>query len=455
LTETAAGGEPGPGTSPAGLTKDERAELEQLRAEVATLRRRASRPSRRTWVGWRAPVASLLIIIGCVFAPLSVVAVWSANQISDTNRYVANVAPLIGEPAIQAALTDKITAQINDRLDLKTLTGQAATVLSDKGLTRVGALLSTFSGPLAGAVNGFIHSQVAKIVASPQMARLWTQVNRVAHAQVVKALSGQGSGAVTVSHGQVVIDLAPFINVVKSNLSARGFTLVNQIPPIHPVFALFSAKGLVHAQTGYRILNALKWVLPLLTLLFLGLGVYLARNHRRALIGAGLGFAASMLVLGAALALFRGVYLSSVPGSVLPADAAAVLFDTLVRFIKDGLRLLLVVGLIVAAGAFLTGPSVTAVRIRGAIASGLGWLRASGEHAGLRTGPVGRWTYTHRKGLRVSVVAIAAVVFVFWGRPTVAVAIGLTIVLLVALGLIELIGRPPARPATAGPPGGG
>lgn len=454
MAETAAAGESGRVVSPAGISADERAELERLRAEVAELRSVPSRPTSHRRVSWRAAVASLLIVLGCVFAPLSVVAVWSANQISDTNRYVANVAPLISEPAIQRALTDKITAQISDRLNLATVTGQAATVLSQKGLTRVGALLNTFSGPLASAVNGFIHGQVAKIVASPRMARLWAQLNRAAHAQVVKALSGQGGGAVTVSNGQVVLDLAPFINVVKSNLSARGFQLVNQIPPIHPVFALFSAKGLVHAQTAYRILNTLKWVLPLITMVFLGLGVYLARSHRRALIGAGLGLSASMLVLGAGLAVFRGVYLGTIPDNVLPADAAAVLFDTLVRFVKDGLRLLLVVGLIVAVGAFFTGPSVTAIRTREGIKSGLGWFRASGERAGLRTGPVGRWTYAHRKGLRVTAVAIAALVFVFWGQPTVAVAVGVAIVLLVVLGLIELIARPPGRPAAAGQPSG-
>jgi hypothetical protein len=48
-----------------------------------------------------------------------------------------------------------------------------------------------------------------------------------------------------------------------------------------------------------------------------------------------------MLVLGAALAIFRGVYLNSVPNSTLPSDAAA-LFDTFVRFIKEALRALLV-----------------------------------------------------------------------------------------------------------------
>jgi hypothetical protein len=58
--------------------------------------------------------------------------------------------------------------------------------------------------------------------------------------------------------------------------------------------------------------------LPILTLLLLAPGVFLARSHRRALIGAGLGFAASMLVLGAGQAVFRSVYLGSVPAGLPP-----------------------------------------------------------------------------------------------------------------------------------------
>ena len=190
-------------------------------------------------------------------------------------------------------------------------------------------------------------------------------------------------------------------------------------------------------------------MLPILTLLLLALGVYVARGHRRALIGAGLGLAASMLLLGAGLLIFRGVYLNSVPDSVLPADAAAALFDTFVRFIKQGLRAILVLGLVVAAGAFVTGPSVTAVRLRGAFASGLAWVRQQGARAGLRTGPVGTFTYAHKTALRVSAVALAVLIFVFWGQPTALVVILITILLLVALGLIELIGRPATQPQTA------
>ena len=64
----------------------------------------------------------------------------------------------------------------------------------------------------------------------------------------------------------------------------------------------------------------------------------------------------------------------------------------------------------------------------------------------MSTGPVGRWTYGHRHGLRIGAVALAALIFVFWGHPTAVVTIVIAILLLLVLGLIELIGRPPAQP---------
>ena len=441
--------DPGPGAE---LGADERAELARLRAEVSELRRDHPAAPRRRRAGWRAPVSALLIVLGCVLAPLSVLGVWSANQVSSTSRYIANIEPLIHDPAIQNALTDKVTTEITSHLNVTGYTNQAAALLTSKGLPRVGSLLRTFAPSISGAVAGFIHSTVHKIVTSPQFARAWIQVNTVAHQQLVTALSGQSGGAIAVSNGQVTIDLAPFITIVKQDLAARGFTLVNSLPPIHPTLALFSSRKLVQAQTAYRVINDLKIVLPILALLLLALGAYVARNHRRAVIGAGLGLAASMLVLGAGLLIFRGLYLNSVPSGLLPSDAAAAMFDTLVRFIKEGLRTILVLGLVVAAGAFVTGPSVTAVRTRGAFASGLGWIRASGERAGLRTGPVGQWTYAHRTGLRISAVALAALIFVFWGQPSGLAVILITVLLLVVLGLIELVGRPVSDPKLAGHP---
>ena len=462
-------GAPGAGAPGAGEhAQDEHAELERLRDEVRALRagqdeqsavvggKGTDRPAgtaRRS--GWRAPVAAILIVLGCVLAPIAVIGVWAGNQITNTDRYVANMAPLISEPPIQQALSAKITTALTAKLDIKGLEAQAADQLDSANLPRLSNILRNFSDPIASGVNGLVGSAVSKAVASPAMANVWTQANRRAHAAVVKVLSGQGNSSVSVTNGQVTLALGPFIDQAKLQLSQRGLTFVDKIPPVNPSIALFEAPDLSKAQSGYRLVSALRWVLPFLALALLAVGVFAARGRRRALIYAALGVAGSMLVLAAALAIARAIYLNSVPQSVLPSDAAAAAFDTLVRFIKQGLRVLLVAGLVIAAGAFLTGPSTAAVRTRQAVTSGLGWVRERAEVAGLRTGPVGVWTAAHKRLLRIAAVAVAVVIFVFWGQPTLAVTIWIVVLLLVALGLIELIGGTRAAGAGADDAGAG
>jgi hypothetical protein len=429
---------------------EEPSELDRLRAENAELREKAGTVRRRR-ISWRTPVAIVLIVLGCIIAPVAVLGVWAGNEVSDTGRWVATVEPLIHDPAIQNVLTDKITNEITSQLNLTGNINQAAAQLHDKGLTRISSLLTSFGPQIASSVTGFIHSTVHKVITSPAVAKIWVQVNTVAHQALVKVLSGEGNGAISTSNGQIVLNLGPFIAVVKQDLVAHGFELANSIPPISPTIALFQANDLGKAQTAYRLIKTLKIVLPIVMLLLLAAGVYVARRRRRALIGASLGLAVSMLVLAIGLLIGRSIYLNSVPPSVLPGDAAAAAFDAMVYFIRITLRVVLAVALVVAIGAFITGPSRAAIQTRSGLKSGLAWIRHFGERRGVSTGPVGQWTYANRRALRIGAVALAALVFVFWGHPTGLVVILLVVLLLVVLGLIELIGRPPEQPPAAGP----
>jgi len=454
VTVSAIGGEPPGATEGQELSPDERAELERLRAETARLHGEdaggaGAGGARRRRFSWRMPVSIVLIVLGCIVAPVAVLGVWAGNEVSDTGRWVATVEPLIHDPAIQNVLTDKITTEITNRLNVTGTIDQASTQLNDKGLTRISSLLNSFGPQIASSVTGFIHSTVHRVISGPRVAKLWVQVNTTAHQAVVQVLSGQGNGAISTSNGQITLNLGPFIAVVKQDLVAHGFALASNIPPISPTVALFQAKDLGKAQAGYRLITTLKIVLPILALVLLAAGVWVARGRRRALIWAALGLAASMLVLAIGLLIARSIYLNSVPPTVLPGDAAAAAFDAMVYFIRVGLRVVLAVGLVVAIGAFITGPSRAAIQTRSALKSWLGWIRNFGERRGVSTGPVGEWTYAHRRGLRIGAVALFALIFVFWGHPTGLVVIVLVIVLLLVLGLIELIGRPPAEPGTA------
>jgi hypothetical protein len=434
----------------------ERAELERLRAEVARLRAAApvegaeGRPGRPSGRGrWRTVVATLLIVVACVLAPLSAVAVWTRNQVTNTDRYVATVSPLANDPAIQAAITDQITTQVFTYLDVQGLTTQAIDALADRGLTpTLASQLRALAVPIADGVQSFTRSQVAKVVQSDAFADAWVQANRAAHQELVAALTGEGGGTLTVENDTVTVNLAAFIQVVKQRLVDAGFSVAARIPEVNASFVVFQSKDITRVRSGFQLLNTLGIWLPILALVLLVLGVYVAKDHRRALVGAALGVAVSMVVLALALAVFRSIYLDAVPASVLPHDAAAVLYDTIVRFLRLGLRTVLVLSLVVAAGAFLTGTSVTAVRTRHGLTQAIGWLAGSAERAGLRTGPVGTWVAANKRLLRIGAVSLAALVLVFWGRPTGKVVLGLTLALLVVLALIEFLARPTRATAT-------
>jgi hypothetical protein len=433
------------------MNSEEQSELERLRAEVATLRSQLeSRPAGRDRVPmtgrqrWRTVVAVLLIVLGCVLAPLAGVAVWARNQVTNTDRYVATVAPLASDPAIQQAITDQLTAQVFTYIDVQGLATQAIDALTARGglPPEVAGRLEGLAGPIANGVQGFVRTQVENVVQSQAFQDAWVQANRLAHDELVKALTGEGGGAITVENDTVSINLAAFIQTVKQQLVAQGFTLAARIPQVDASFVLFQSEDITRARSGFNLLNTLGIWLPVIALLLLGLGVYVAKDHRRALVGAGLGVAVGMLVLALTLAIFRSIYLDAIPATVLPHDAAAVLYDTIVRFLRAGLRTILVLGLVVAAGAFLTGQSVTAVRTRHSLTRAIGWLQGSAEQAGLRTGPVGTWVGAHKRALRIGAGAVAALALVFWSRPTGKVVIGLALALLVALAIIEFLARP-------------
>jgi hypothetical protein len=433
-------------------TEDERTELERLRTEVAALRARAQadgtgggrpddgRPVRQRW---RTIIAALLIVVACVLAPLSVVAVWTKNLVTNTDRYVDTVAPLASNPDVQNAITNTITAQIFSYLDVQTVVTQAADALASRA-PRAADGLRGLSGPIANGIESFARTQVANVVSSDAFATAWVQANRVAHQELVKALTGEGS-SLTVKDNTVSVNLAAFIQTVKQQLVASGFTLAGRIPEVNATFTIFQSDQVQRAQNGFHLLNVLGVWLPIIVLLLLAIGVYVAKSHRRALIGAGLGLAIGMVVLALGLAIFRTAYLNAVPSDLLPHDAAAVLYDTLVRFLRIGLRTVAVLGLVVAAGAFLSGGSVTAVRTRQGLTRAINWLRSGATSVGFRTGPVGSWVHAHKRALRIGAVAVTGLALVFWGQPTGKVVILLAVLLLVMLGIIEFLGQPAPR----------
>lgn len=433
-------------------------EVDRLRARVAELEAQLEaegrppepqEPRRRS--RWWAVSSAVLIILACVLAPLSVTSVWASREISNTDQYVKTVAPIANDPAVQKAITNEVTTVVFDSLDIQGVTTDALTTLARQPNVppRISAALPGLAVPITNGVESFTRTQVGKFVASPQFATLWAQVNRIAHQQVVRLLEGTQGGAVSAQGDTITLNLGPIITQVKQRLVAQGFGLASKIPVINKSFVLVKSPAITQAQGFYRLLNTLGAWLPLIALVLLGAGVALARDHRRALLRGALGVTGAMVVLGVALALARLWYVDTTPLNILSKDAAGGVFDTLVRFLRTGLRTVAVLGLVVAIGAFLAGPSSAAVRLRSATAHGVGGLRGAAESAGWNTGRFGAWVFAHKRGVQLAVVVAGGLVLMFWSQPTGWTVVVTALVVLLVLAVVEFLARPPTPPVAA------
>lgn len=390
---------------------------------------------------WRSPLAGLLVLLGCLVAPVAVVAAWANSEVSDTGRYVETVTPLADDPAIQDAVAASVTREIGDNLDIDGVSRQAAeSITSGPQLPpEAAARLRSLVGAMPIAFESLVEEQVRNVVRSNEFRHLWIEANRTTHTTMVDALSG-ASGTIVVENSVVSLDLSPFLDAAKQQLHELGFTAVDTLPPLDPSIELARNQDLVKVQAAYDWLNRLSTILPFLALVLIGSGVLLAKSHRRAVVGAGLGLALAMVLLGLGVLVARGIYLGSIPSDALPAEAAGALFDTMVRFLAEKLGTFAVLGLVVAAGAFMVGPAGVATGIRSDLAGAIGGVRTRAGSAGVHAGPLGLWMRTHAKVLRELAVLGAGVALLFWDRPTAGTVFLLAALVLLVLAVIELLG---------------
>jgi hypothetical protein len=447
----------------------EHAELVRLRAEVAALRAAQARTGAeattappRPATPWSARLrtigAVLLIVLGCVLAPLSVVSTWLDTQVTDTDAYVETVAPLIEDPALQQALSRTITARVVEKLDVEGVTQTVLESLTTRTQLPEGLQerIQGLATPMTEGVQGFLQRQVQTVISSDRFATVWAEANRAVHDQLVATLTGQTRQGVEITGGTVSLDIAPFVEAVKQRLVERGIGVAARIPEVHTSFVLFELPNLPAAQRAFAILNALGTALPFVVLAILAAGILVARDRRRAAIGVGLGVAASMLVLGAAVLFARELYLGAVPPDLMSRDTAAVAFDTVVRFLRTGTRTVFVLALILAAAAYLTGPSTAATALRRGVSSGFTHVRgAAGRPGGLAGERVGGALATHRRALRIAVIAVGAFVVLVMDRPGPAVVVTVLVVVLLVLAALEVLSAPASTPGAAPGPADG
>ncbi|MES4886873.1 hypothetical protein [Streptomyces sp. NPDC096012] len=410
----------------------ERSEIGELRARVAALEGERARPPRHRV---RSLLAAVLIVLGCVLAPLSVVAAWAADQVGDTDRYVATVAPLASDPDVQNAVADRATDALMSHLDLPALLSDVAPQDRPRLEKALGGRLGD---ALQGAVRSFVHDKAREVAASDVFKTVWTDANRKVHSSLDKALTGSGGGAVQLKNDAVTLDIGPLVEQVKQRLVDSGLGVAAHIPAVHTDFTLVRSDQIGKVKTYVRLLQLAGNWLPVLSVVLVAAGVLLSVRRRRALVAGSLGVAVATGILGVALRVFRAIYLDRLPADVSQGAAAAV-YDALTRLLQTTVRMVVVLGVVIALAAWLAGPGRYARLARRLWTSGIGAVRATAGRAGLRTGPVGPYVRRHRTWITWVLVAASLLAYLLWPYPTGWVVVGTALCLLFLLAVLEFL----------------
>jgi hypothetical protein len=377
----------------------------------------------------RTIAIALLLVVACVLAPLSLVAVWTKNTLLDTDQYVDTVGPLASNPDVIDAIATNVSNELIAGSDIEAQVKDALPPRAD------------FIAPaVARSMQTVVYNLAVRVLSSDEFETLWERANRRAHDQVEAVLTGEGGRAISTRNGEVAVNLGPVVDRVRQRLSGLGIDAFSNSSGtrVSPRFVLFQSEELEKAQSAVDLLQKLAIALPILMLLLFAAAIALSRDRRRTTLHAGLGFAFSMLVVLTAFNLGRSAYLDAV--KTVNRDAAAVIYDQLLSFLRLSARTLFALGIIVAIGAWLAGPSRAAVRVRTTFRGGEGAQLATDGFAG--------WVARSRTGLRIAYVAIGAFVLVVWSHPKPLTVLAVTILVLIAIGVTEILGRGSAAPST-------
>jgi hypothetical protein len=130
------------------------------------------------------------------------------------------------------------------------------------------------------------------------------------------------------------------------------------------------------------------------------------------------------------------------------SQVSGIIFDTLLRFLKDGLWLVLAILVVASVVLWFVGPARYAVALRHQIARAWGWLArnarqlTSKEHTEGASPAAQRsagWIREHRTGLRLLGALVAGLFIVFNGSLTFWGALATLLILAAYLGLLQLV----------------
>ena len=306
-----------------------------------------ARPSRARIITARA-----LVVLGVVLVIVSLLANFVRREALDRDTFRDTSQQLIANDDIRnqvaAAMVDQLYANVD-------VAGALQQRLPDN--------LQPLAAPLAGLAREAIDRGAQELLARPRVQTLFVDASSLAQAQVKRVLEGDTPRFQT-SNGNVVLDLRPLVVQLGDRFGFLG-DLDQQLPPNAAQITLLKADNLGTAQNvtqGLKVVANWIWIPAILAW---AVALWLVPGRRRREVRAiGIG----LIIAGIALLVIRSVAGSYLVDNVAQSDSVRPAVDAFWSILSDGLAegawVVLVVGVIAALGAWITGHGARARRFR-------------------------------------------------------------------------------------------
>jgi hypothetical protein len=261
----------------------------------------------------RRRTVKALVVVGSVFAFLSVFAIWTERQALNTDDWAETSGRLIQDEKIRAAVGEYLVEQLYDNVDVeKELEG----ILPGD--------LKELAGPASGGLRQVAGTGAEEVLQTSTAQDLWKDANRAAHEQLLAVLEDKKE-AVSTEEGEVTLNLGSLVTNLADQVGI-GTQLADKLPPDAGQVTILRSDQLKTAQDIAVGIKGLALVLSLLTLLTFGLAIYLSRDGRWVtVLFCGVGLIAAGFAVIVARSVAGGIVVDQLvkDESVKPAAEAA------------------------------------------------------------------------------------------------------------------------------------
>ena len=332
-------------------------DVEAMQAELVQLRQQvnehqvAARARQHRGRGW---AVALLIVLGLILLAAGNVTFWLRGTVLNTNRWVRAVGPLTQNEVVANAVSVYVVEGLFELVDVNQAIGEL--LPPEYGF---------LSGMITRSVQNLAQDTATSLVQSDQFNTVWVGLNRTAHRAIMGVLRGSGD-LVYLREGQLTVDLSDAFGFVTDSFNLGDLELLQDI---QTRFVILESRQVAVVQQVLGLIDGVGLVIPLLALISFFLGWLISLWRRRTLMWIGIGVGITMVLSLVAFALTQPAVLASIADPFIRLLAGEI-WRVVVRGLYIQTILVLVIGLLLIAGAALAGPSSQAIAIRTGVRSG-------------------------------------------------------------------------------------